>query len=705
MKRKIKIKKRTGLFRLFIIFLLWLLVGTGATFVIAFIYFSPQIPNPESIINRRITESTKIFDRTGKTLLYEVHGQEKRTIIPDDQIPELVKQAVIAAEDANFYKHRGIDLKGIIRAGLVNIKKKGLKQGGSTITQQLVRNSLLDREKTFARKFKEIILSLQIEYRFDKNKILWMYLNQISFGSNLFGIESASQGFFGKPTKELSLNEAATLAGLIKAPSFYSPYGSNKERLIERKNKILEKMKELGFISKEQLEKSRSEELRFKTQDKGILAPHFVIMVREYLVSKYGEEFVQNSGLRVYTTLDWDLQKKAEEIIAKSAEKNEKLFRAKNAALVAIDPKTGQILALVGSRDYFDERIDGNFNVATALRQPGSAFKPIAYSVAIDKGLTDKTILFDVKTEFNPYCSPDGFQEKDIYGQDCYHPQNSDGKFRGPVTLRQALGSSLNVPSVKVLYLAGIEETIKRAKELGINSLDEPSRFGLSLILGGGEVKLLELTGAYGAFANDGIFNPPNFILKIESSDGKIIDEFKENPKRVVPEQTARIINDILSDNTARILTFGLSSPLNFSDRQVAVKTGTTQKFRDAWTIGYTPSMAIGVWVGNNDNTEMTREGGGVSAGAPIWHEVMKYALSNKENEEFIKPEPVYIDKIMLNGNYLNENGEVHTILHYIQKENIRGQVPLNPEIDPQYKNWEWAVRNYYNNLYEFREY
>lgn len=705
MKRKIKIKKRTGLFRLFIIFLLWLLVGTGATFVVAFIYFSPQIPNPESIINRKIMESTKIFDRTGKILLYEVHGQEKRTIIPDDQIPELVKQAVIAAEDANFYKHRGIDLKGIIRAGLVNIKKKGLKQGGSTITQQLVRNSLLDREKTFARKFKEIILSLQIEYRFDKNKILWMYLNQISFGSNLFGIESASQGFFGKPTKELSLNEAATLAGLIKAPSFYSPYGSNKEKLIERKNKILEKMKELGFISKEQLEKARSEELRFKTQDKGILAPHFVIMVREYLVSKYGEEFVQNNGLKVYTTLDWDLQKKAEEIIAKSAEKNEKLFRAKNAALVAIDPKTGQILALVGSRDYFDERIDGNFNVATALRQPGSAFKPIAYSVAIDKGLTDKTILFDVKTEFNPYCSPDGFQEKDIYGQDCYHPQNSDGKFRGPVTLRQALGSSLNVPSVKVLYLAGIEETIKRAKELGINSLDEPSRFGLSLILGGGEVKLLELTGAYGAFANDGIFNPPNFILKIESSDGKIIDEFKENPKRVVPEQTARIINDILSDNTARIITFGLSSPLNFSDRQVAVKTGTTQKFRDAWTIGYTPSMVIGVWVGNNDNTEMTREGGGVSAGAPIWHEVMKYALSNKENEEFIKPEPVYTDKIMLNGNYLNENGEVHTILHYIQKENIRGQAPLNPETDPQYKNWEWAVRNYYNGLYEFREY
>ncbi|OHB24316.1 MAG: hypothetical protein A3F96_00535 [Parcubacteria group bacterium RIFCSPLOWO2_12_FULL_40_10] len=679
--------------------LLWLIVLGIIGFLGAFAYFAPQIPNPQTIITRRVNEATKILDRKGETVLFNVHGDEKRTIIPFDQMPDYLKKAVIAAEDDNFYNHRGLDIKGVIRAVLVNIKKRGFSQGGSTITQQLVRNSLLGVQKTFSRKFKEVVLSLQVEQKFDKDLVLWMYLNQIPFGSNIFGAEEAAKGYFSKPAKELTLNESAVLAALIRAPSYYSPYGSHKDELIARKDLVLEKMLKLKLINEEEFNQAKSDELKFATPSNGgILAPHFVMMVREYLVEKYGEDLIQNGGLKVYTTLDWEIQQKAEEIIQKYAERNEQNFRAGNAALVSLDPKTGEILALVGSRNYFDIEKEGNFNVITAFRQPGSAFKPIVYSVALDKGLTDKTVIFDVKTEFNPYCSPEGNQEKDQYELECYHPQNSDERFRGPVTLRQALGSSLNIPSVKILYLAGINESIERAKDLGIKFLGDTDNFGLSLVLGGGDVRPLDLVSAYGVFANDGIYNQPSFILKVEDSEGKIIEEFKPDPQRKLSEQTARTINDILSDNSARGLLFGLNSLLNISDRPVAVKTGTTKKFRDAWTIGYTPSLAIGVWVGNNDNAEMTREGGGISAGAPIWRGLILEILKDRPMEEFQKPEPVFVDKIMLNGNYVDENRETHAILHYLDKNDPHGPIPSNPEKDPQYNNWEWAVRNQLNN-------
>ena len=388
------------------------------------------------------------------------------------------------------------------------------------------------------------------------------------------------------------------------------------------------------------------------------------------------------------------MQQKAEEIIRKYADRNKELFRAGNAALVGLDPRTGEILALVGSRNYFDIEKEGNFNVITAFRQPGSAFKPIVYSVALDKGLTDETIIFDAKTEFNPYCSPEGNEEKDQYGLECYHPQNSDEKFRGPVTLRQALGSSLNIPSVKILYLAGINDSIERAHEMGINFLGDTDNFGLSLVLGGGDVRPLDLVGAYGVFANDGIYNQSNSILKVEDSEGKIIEEFEPDPQRKIAVETARTINSILSDNSARGLLFGLNSLLNIPDRLVAVKTGTTQKFRDAWTIGYTPSLVVGVWVGNNDNKEMTQEGGGISAGAPIWREFILETLKGVPVEDFQKPEPVFVDKTMLNGNYIDENGETHTILNYLDKNDIRGPAPSSPTNDPQYNNWEWSVKN-----------
>lgn len=695
MMKKSKLKEYRPIIKLLVVLLLWLIVLGIIGFLVTFAYLAPQIPDPESIITRRVSESTKIFDREGAVVLFNVHGEEKRTVVPMEQISDYVKKAVVAAEDDNFYSHRGLDLNGVLRAILINVKERDpFSQGGSTITQQLVRNSLLGTQKTYSRKFKEIVLALQIERKFDKDQILWMYLNQIPFGSNIFGVEEASRGYFGKSAEDLTLNESAILASLVKAPSFYSPYGSHKDELLKRKGETLERMSKLGFITEEELEGTKSEELKLASPvNGGILAPHFVMMVREYLVEKYGEDLIQNGGLRVYTTLDWQMQQKAEEIVQKYADRNEELFKAGNAALVALDPKSGEILALVGSRDYFNIEKEGNFNVITAFRQPGSAFKPIVYSVALDKGLTDKTILFDSKTEFNPLCPPEGNQEKDQYDLECYHPQNSDEKFRGPVTLRQALGSSLNIPSVKILYLAGINESIKRAKELGINFLGETSDFGLSLVLGGGDVRPLDLVGAYGVFANDGIYNQPTFILRVEDPEGRVIEEFSPDPQRKLSNETARMINDILSDNSARALLFGLNSPLYIADNQIAVKTGTTQKFRDAWTIGYTPTLAVGVWVGNNDNTEMTREGGGISAGAPIWREFIIEALKNRAPEEFIKPEPVFVDKIMLNGNHTNETGESHTILHYIDKNDPRGLIPSDPSSDPQYKNWEWSVR------------
>jgi 1A family penicillin-binding protein len=698
MKQK-NTKTKNQLIKILMMVLLWFIVLGIIIFLAAFAYFAPQIPDPQTIITRRVNEATKIFDRKGETVLFSVHGDEKRTIIPFDQMPEHLKEAVITAEDSNFYNHQGLDMKGVIRAISVNIREQELSQGGSTITQQLVKNSLLGREKTFSRKFKEMILALQIEQKFEKEQILWMYLNQVPFGSNIFGIEEASQGYFGKPANKLTLNESAILASILKAPSYFSPYGSHKDEMLERKKMILAKMLELDLISKAEFDQTENEEMKLASPtNKGILAPHFVMMVKEYLIERYGEDMVQNGGLKVYTTLDWELQGKAEEIVQKYAQRNEELFKAGNAALVAINPRTGEILTLVGSRNYFDIEKEGNFNVITAFRQPGSAFKPIVYSVGLDKGLTDKTVIFDVKTEFNPYCSPDGNQEKDQYGLECYHPQNSDEKFRGPVTLRQGLSSSLNIPSVKVLYLTGIKESIERSKDLGIIFLGDTDNFGLSLVLGGGDVRPLDLAGAYATFANDGIYNQPNFILKIEDSEGKIVDEPEVNPQRKISAETARTINDILSDNSARALLFGLNSLLNIPDRPIAVKTGTTQKFRDAWTIGYSPSLVIGVWVGNNDNKEMTREGGGISAGAPIWREFTLEALKDQPVEEFQKPDPVFIDKTMLNGSYVNENGETHTILHYLNKNDIRGPIPSNPSSDSQYNNWEWAIKNYFSN-------
>lgn len=685
-----------------IIRLILLLAVIGLAFGVGvFFFIARDLPSPDAIITRQVSESTKIYDRDGQAILYSIHGEEKRTIIPWENIPETVKSATLASEDSSFYRHGGLDFKGIARALFKNLVKFEIGQGGSTITQQLIKKTLLGDEKTFSRKIKEAVLAIEIERKFSKDQIFWMYLNQIPYGSNAYGIEAASQTFFGKQAKDLSIAQAALLASLPKAPTYYSPYGNHLSETLTRKNGVLMRMKNLKYLADEDYEKAAKETFEFRPPRENIFAPHFVMMVRDYLTKKYGEETVENGGLKIITTLDYDLQSIAEDAIAKQAEKNEKLYKARNAALTAVDPRTGQILAMVGSRDYFDIANEGNFNVATAKRQPGSAFKPFAYAAAIEKGFTDSTVLFDYKTEFNPNCPPESSQDKDQYGLGCYHPQNYDENFRGPVTMRQSLAQSLNVPSVKVLYLAGINDTIELAEKAGITTLKENrADLGLSLVLGGAEVKLIDLVSAYGVFANDGLREAPVFILKIEDGAGNILEEYKPKEEQTISRQTSRIITSILSDNRARTAVFGPNSSLYFPDRPVAAKTGTTQENRDAWVVGYTPSLAAGVWVGNNRQESMTRQGAGISASGPIWHEFMAHALENSPTEEFLSPDPVEVPKIMLNGSYLLEKEalpeilvkEVHSILYYLNKNDPRGETPSNPDSDPQFKNWEWAV-------------
>ncbi len=669
-------------------------VGIGSIIVLAiavYIYFDSQLPNPNVIFTRWISESTKIYDRTGEVLLYDVHGEERRTIIAWEDIPQNVKNATLASEDSDFYNHSGIDIKGIIRALYKDVTTLQASQGGSTITQQLVKNALLGKEKTFSRKIKEMIFSIKIEHRFSKDDLFWAYLNEIPYGSNAYGIEAASQTFFGKHAKELTIAESALLSALPQRTTYYSPYGKNLPILIARRNHILDRMKELKMITREELDAAIAEEPVFRPVIDSIKAPHFVIMVRDYLIETYGEEAVQSGGLKVYTTLDMDLQKKAEDVVAKYGETNAKKYKASNAAFVAQDPKTGQILAMIGSRNYFDIEHEGNFNVATSPhRQPGSSFKPFVYATAFAKGFTDSTVIFDLKTEFTPGCAPTA-EDKD---KRCYHPKNYTSTFSGPVTMRQALQRSLNIPAVQTLYLAGIKNSVETATKMGITTLQDPDRFGLALVLGGAEVKLVDMVQAYSVFANDGIKTKQSFILKVVGSDNSIIEEYREQKERVLDAQIARLMSDVLSDNNARAAVFGFNSPLYIPGRPVAAKTGTTNDNRDGWIIGYTPSLIAGVWTGNNDNSPMTNQGAGVSAAGPMWKEFMIQALAGKPVESFTKPRPIIAIKPILNGDYRGPDG-VHTTLYYVDKNNPQGPPPSDPSQDPQFSNWEYSVMNW----------
>ncbi len=737
MKRYYKILSHLVFWGIIFVFALVIL------FIFVFFYYSRYLPDPNAWQDRKVIQSTKIYDRENKTLLYEIHGEEKRTIISFDQIPKIVKDATIVAEDAEFYNHSGINFRGISRAVLADIKDKKILEGGSSITQQLIKNAYLSPERTFSRKIKELILAITLERKYSKDEILNFYLNQIPYGSNSYGIEAAAQTYFNKPAKELNLAEAVYLAALPKAPSYYSPYGNRGDELKARANYILNRLYDLKYISPKEIEKAGKTTVDFALQKSGIIAPHFVMFVREYLNEKYGENFVEKSGLKVTTTLDLDLQNIAERVVKEGAERNN-IYNAKNAALAAINPLTGEILAMVGSKDYFGKsepdgcesgkscEFDPNVNITVSLRQPGSAFKPFVYAAAITNGYTPQTIIWDVPTEFNPLCSWDGIAEPEIDQETCYRPKNYDGRFRGPVTLKQALANSLNVPSVKVLYLAGINNSINTAENMGITTLKDRSRYGLSLVLGAAEVKLLDMVSAFGVLSQEGIRREPIGILKVEDGNGQTLEEYKEQSQRVIDEQAAREINDILSDNNARAPMFGLYSPLSLGEIPAAAKTGTTQdpndenKARDAWIIGYTPSLVAGVWAGNNNNNPIEKGGAGVAAAGPIWHNFMTQALKDKPIKPFNKPEPVTSEKPILNGQYqisvklkINKNNgllatdktppelmeeksfaEIHEILWWLNKNDPRGPAPENPESDSQFKNWEAALSNWLSNNY-----
>jgi len=602
-----------------------------------FIYYAKDLPRPEKFSERSFIESTKIYDRSGEVLLYELYSEEKREIIPLSEVPEYLKEALISAEDANFYSHFGIDLGGIFRAVKINLKIGQPLYGGSTISQQLIRSTFLTTEKTIKRKVREIILTLELERRYSKEQILGWYLNQVPFGPNIYGVEAASKTFFNKSTKEISLSEAALLISLIKAPSYFYPYGEHREELLVRKDYVLDRMAKENYLTKEEAELAKKEELEFSEVRESIKAPHFVLHIQNELFRRYGRTSLEEIGFRVYTTLDWEMQKAAETAVSEGVKRN-KGFNAHNASLVAIDPGNGEILAMVGSADWFGEPFpencvsgkdclfDPKVNIATYRigRQPGSAFKPFVYALAFQNGYNDKYIVIDEETNFGRWGDRD------------YIPQNYDGKFRGPVTLRQALSQSLNIPSVKVLlYLAGLLESIEIAQKLGITTLTKPSSFyGPSIVLGGGEVRLLDMVSAYGVFATEGLRAPLVSILRIEDSQGNVIEENNRALRRVLEEEPVRLINSILSDNEARAPMFGQNSVMYFKDYNVAAKTGTTSDFRDGWIIGYTPSIVTGVWVGNNDNTAMRKEPGIVLAG-PIWRSFMEKALPRLPKKDF----------------------------------------------------------------------
>jgi 1A family penicillin-binding protein len=715
--KKIKHYKKALIYLLSLAF-----IGLG---IITFWISTFKMPDLKSFEERTVSQSTKIYDRTGEILLFDVNQDIKREVVPFADISPNIKKAVVAIEDAGFYNHGGIQIKAIIRAVFDNLT--GGSGGGSTITQQVIKNSLLTSEKAISRKLKEWVLAIKLDRTMSKDDILSIYLNENPYGGSIYGVEEAAQTFFKKKASDVTLAEAAYLAAIPNAPTYYSPYGNNKDKLDARKNLVLQRMLDNNLITKTEFEKSKKEVVTFlPKQGNSLKAPHFVEYIRAYLENKYGEKVVREDGLKVITTLNYDLQTKAEEIVKKYAFENKKNFNAENAAMVAIDPKTGEILVMVGSRDYFDQEIDGNFNVALAHRQPGSTFKPFVYATAFNKGYTPDTVLFDLPTEFQTTCDVQGKPIGNTNPDDCYMPENYDGKYLGPITLREALAQSRNVPAIKTLYLAGIKDSLETAKNMGITSLGNKDQYGLTLVLGGGEVSPLELTSAYGVFANEGIRNPYISILKVENSRNETLEEAKYNPEHVLSAETSNKISDILTDNVARIPAYGVNSPLNITDRPVAAKTGTTNDYRDTWIVGYTPNLVVGAWAGNNDNSSIDKKVAGMVI-APMWRAFMDVALPSLPKEYFNAPEPTSkeikpvfqgvwqgydfftIDKI--SGKLATEltpietqqeiyYPNVHEILYWVDKNNPYGPVPENPSDDPQFNHWEYPVQKWLQTQY-----
>ena len=597
--------------------------------VVAFGFFARNLPSPTKLTERNVEQATKIFDRNG-TLLYNVFGDQNRTLVTLDKVPKDLRNATVAIEDKNFYKHQGFDYTGILRS-FKEILVDHKLAGGSTLTQQVVKNTLLSSERTVTRKIKEFILAVQIERRYSKDEIIQIYLNEVPYGGTAWGVEAAANQYFGKHVSELSLVESAILAGLPQQPSVYSPFSSDPKAYINRTKDVLRRMQEDGYLTKEQEKKVITElpNVKFAQFGQNIKAPHFSLYVKKLLAEKYGEKMVLEGGLQVTTSLDLPTQEMAQRITRDTiaAQRN---LRVSNGAVVVEDTKTGQILALVGSKDYFATDIPGNYDVATqALRQPGSALKPLNYVTGFKKGYTPSTMFLDETTDFGNY-----------------KPGNWDDKFHGPLSIRLAFGNSYNIPAIKMLAVNGIDNMIKTTEDFGITSLNDPRRYGLSLTIGGGEIHLDELTNAYAIFGNMGKAVSEVFILKVTDSKGNVLEEYKpKETRQVVTPEHAYLINNILADKAAKYMTYGTywANRLNFQPN-LAVKTGTTDKKVDNWSFGYTPGYTVGVWVGNNDNSPMHPSlSSGVTGAAPIYHDVMVELLKSNPlkydtNEPFARP-------------------------------------------------------------------
>lgn len=623
-------KARKLSFKKSFIVLLVLLFIIGAALGSLYMFLLKDLPSPTKLSNNTASYSSQIFDRHG-TLLYTLYTDRNQTFVPLEKIPKQIQQATIAIEDKDFYHHGAVDFRGIARAAYSIAVHKQL-QGGSTLTQQLVKTSLLTLERTWERKIKEVILAFATELMYSKNKILEMYLNQVPYGGTSYGVEAASQAFFGKHVSELTLAESAYLAGLPEAPSTFSPFGSHPELGKERQKEVLRKMAEQRYITTKQRDVALKEELKFEKITNPIKAPHFVFYVKDFLVKKYGEKRVEQGGLKIYTSLDLPLQDFVQATVASEVAKL-KVNKVGNGGALVTDPGSGEILAMVGSKDYFDPE-HGNVNITLAQLQPGSSIKPLNYAVGLTKGYSAATPFVDA-----PVCFPQA-------NGPSYCPRNYDGKFHGIVNMRDALGNSLNIPAVQMLKLNGLESFIKTANAMGLETLTDPSRYGLSLTLGGGEVTMMNMATAFGVFANQGYRIDPHPIMKITDREGKVVEEYKppSSPifgKKVLSSEVTYIISDILADNKARLLAFGSNSELKIDKQHVSVKTGTTNDYRDNWTIGYTPSYLVAVWVGNNDHTPMSGVVSGVTGAAPIWHDIMTHILTGKKPEIPQKPPKV----------------------------------------------------------------
>lgn len=650
--------------------------------VFLFIWYSRDLPTPEKLSASSLSQSTRILDRNG-VVLYDIYGDQNRTYVKLNDIAKTLQEATISIEDKNFYHNEGFSVTGIARAFLNILLLKGLS-GGSTITQQLVKNALLTSQRSLARKIKEFILAIEVDKKYSKDKILELYLNVAPYGGTNVGVETASEQYFGKRAKDLNLVESAILAGLPQSPSYYSPYGEYPKAYVDRATAVLRRMREDGYITSDQENKADAElpSVHFLEKTQSIKAPWFSFYVKNLLIKQYGDNLVEHGGLTVTTTLDYKLQQEAEDIV-KEEVNNAHYLRVGNGAAVVLNPQNGEILAMVGSKDFFATQsasfedpnkkvpFDGQFNVVTqGHRQPGSSIKPVMYATALEKGYTASTLIMDTKTVFPNQGGKD------------YAPVNYDGKYRGPVQLRFALGNSLNIPAVKMLARVGIKNMLQTAHDMGISTLaptqDNIDRFGLSLTLGGGEVIPLEEATAYSAFANGGYKVDSISVLKVTDRSGNVLYQKEDlSRNRVLPADVAFIISHILLDNNARLFTFGPNSYLNIPGRTVAVKTGTTDDKRDNWAVGWTPSVLVCAWVGNNDNSPMGSVASGVTGATPIWRRIIVAALEGKPDETFQKPDDVVAVTIDALGGGLPVNGQPTRSEYFIKGTEPQGPSPI----------------------------